>query len=134
MEDYIEAIFRILEQKRAARAKDVAERMQVTRASVSRALQALARQGFVNHEPYDIVTLTEAGRDAAEEVVRRHEALHDFFVHVLCADEGEAEAAACAMEHALSDDMVSRLSAFVKHLKQRPRAVREWRKRCGRAG
>jgi len=113
MEDYIEAIWQLVAEKQAARAKDIAVRLGVTRASVTGALRALAREGWVNHAPYDVITLTEAGRTEAAEIIRRHEALKEFFVSLLGVEAGEAERAACGMEHAVSGNIVDRLVAFV---------------------
>lgn len=127
MEDYLEAIFHILAEKKAVRAKDIAERLNVTRPSVSGALQSLAKAGLVNHEPYDVITLTNDGIKAAEEVIRRHEALHEFFVSVLDVNEEEAQSASCAMEHAVSPNLLNRLVAFVRYIKCRPQTVQAWR-------
>lgn len=101
LEDYLEAIFHIVHLKQAARPKDIAKRLRVGNSSVTNALKALAARDLVNYAPYDIVTLTRAGEKAAQDVVRRHESLREFFVKVLAADPKLAEAAACRMEHAI---------------------------------
>ena len=101
LEDYLEAIFHIEEAKQAARAKDISERMHVAGSSVTGALQSLAKRKLINYSPYDLITLTEKGREAAKDIVRRHGVLRRFFVDVLDADPGEAEKSACRMEHAL---------------------------------
>ena len=113
MEDYIEVIYQILADKEAVRAKEIAERMGVTRPSVTGALQLLARDGYVNHEPYDVITLTDKGRKIARDIVRRHRSLHDFFVSVLDVEEAEAEETACAIEHVVSRNIVDKLVAFI---------------------
>jgi DtxR family transcriptional regulator, Mn-dependent transcriptional regulator len=74
LEDYLEAIFHVIEDKQAARAKDIVERLGVHNSSVTQALRALSERGLVNYAPYDLVTLTEAGRTAAAEVVEKHQA------------------------------------------------------------
>ena len=93
MEDYLEAIFHISQEKQAARAKDIADRVMVNKSSVTGALRALSEKGLVNYAPYDIITLTVKGKRLAEEIVRRHEALNDFFIKVLLIDQDEAEEA-----------------------------------------
>ena len=83
MEDYLEAIFHISEEKQAARAKDIADRVQVNKSSVTGALRSLSEKGLVNYAPYDIITLTAKGKKLASEIVRRHEALKEFFIKIL---------------------------------------------------
>jgi len=68
LEDYLEAIWHVEAAKGAARAKDIADRLGVNASSVTAALQTLAERGLVNYAPYDIVTLTAAGRPAAVSV------------------------------------------------------------------
>jgi DtxR family Mn-dependent transcriptional regulator len=131
MEDYLEAILQIVSEKEAVRAKDIARRLGVTRPSVTGALRTLARAGLIRHEPYDAITLTDGGRKAAEDVVRRHEALKDFFVLVLGVREDEAARTACAMEHAVSDEVSGRLTAFVDYARHDPEAAGKWRRKGG---
>src|SRR6056297_3653538 len=83
LQDYLEAIYHIVQKKGAARVKDISERLEVSNPSVTGALRTLADKGLVNYAPYDLVSLTEDGNRVAEAVVSRHEALHDFFVSVL---------------------------------------------------
>jgi len=57
LEDYLETILGIVEEKQAAKAKDVSARLGVNASSVTGALHALRERGLINHAPYDIVTL-----------------------------------------------------------------------------
>jgi DtxR family Mn-dependent transcriptional regulator len=128
MEDYAEAIFVILSEKQAVRAKDIAERMEVKRPSVTNALQSLVRGGLVNHSPYDVITLTERGQEVARDVVRRHQALKDFLVVILGVAGAEADRVACGLEHAVSRDVINRIIAFTEYMKSSPEVLRRWNK------
>lgn len=128
MEDYLEAIFHISEKKQAARAKDIADRVQVNKSSVTGALRSLSDKGLINYAPYDIITLTARGKKMAVEIVRRHEALKDFFVKILLIDKREAEKAACKVEHEVSKNIVDRLISFVEFMEICPRGGKEWLK------
>ena len=121
LEDYLEAIFHIEKAKQAARAKDIAVRMKVAGSSVTGALQALAKRDLINYSPYDLITLTDKGREAAKDVVRRHAVLRRFFIDVLDADPKEAEKGACRMEHALPRGIMERLIGFVEYLSTVPK-------------
>ena len=128
MEDYLEAIFHISQEKQAARAKDIAERINVNKSSVTGALRSLSEKGLVNYAPYDIITLTTKGKKLAAEIVRRHTALKEFFVKILLIDKDEAEEASCRVEHAVSKNIVDRLIRFVEFMEICPRGGKEWLK------
>ena len=68
-EDYLEAILRIQQEKGTVHAKEIADRLQVTRPSVTGALQMLDGEGMVHYAPYDVVTLSQKGIKVAEDMV-----------------------------------------------------------------
>ncbi len=122
LEDYLEVIFHLEQANRVARAKDIADQMRVQRASVTGALKALASRGLINYSPYSFVTLTDAGRKVGGEVIRRHEALKEFFVTVLQLGPERAEANACRIEHAIDPEVIDKLLCFIDFIKNCPRA------------
>lgn len=113
LEDYLEVIFHIAEKKGAAKARDIAESIGVSRASVTGALQTLGKKGLINYAPYDVITLTDQGRDVARDVVKRHEALRIFFESVLGIDPETAEESACSMEHAMNPKILKRMEEYL---------------------
>lgn len=131
LEDYLEAIYHIVGQKRAARAKDIVQRMGVHNSSVTQALRALSERGLINYAPYDIITLTAAGHKVANSVVRRHRTLMDFLVKILALDEETAEDVACKMEHAISAEIHQRLADFLVFMESCPLTEVAWREPCG---
>jgi DtxR family Mn-dependent transcriptional regulator len=126
MEDYVEAIFLIVGEKKAVRAKDIADRLGVKRPSVTNALQALAREGLVIHSPYDVIALTDHGEEVAREVVRRHSALREFLVGVLGVVASEADRMACGIEHAVSRGVASRIAQLTGFMMASPDLMRRW--------
>jgi len=121
LEDYIEAIYHIVEEKLVARSKDIASRLGVSRASVTEALRALAKKELINYAPYEAITMTAQGREVAEDVIYRHESLKRFFTEVLAIDKATAEEAACKIEHAAPPVVISRMIGFIKFLQACPR-------------
>ena len=126
LEDYLEAIYLIVQQKQAARAKDIVTHLKVRAASVTGALKQLSEKVLVNHAPYDIITLTRSGERLARDVFKRHQALYDFFVTVLGIDPQEAEESACKLEHVISAPILSRLIRFVAFVQDCPRVGAQW--------
>jgi DtxR family Mn-dependent transcriptional regulator len=131
LEDYLEAIFHIVAEKQAARVKDIAKRLSVNNSSVTGALHSLAEKGLINYAPYEIITLTQRGKEMARDVIRRHEALRDFFVKVLSVKEREAEEAACKMEHAIPKTILQRLTEYIEFIEVCPRGGTGWIKGFG---
>ena len=121
LEDYIEAIYHIIEKKLVARSKEIASKLDVSQASVTEALRALSKKGLINYAPYEAITLTGEGKIVAEDVVFRHEALKRFFVEVLAIDPGIAEEGACKIEHSAPPEIIARMISFTKFIKVCPR-------------
>jgi len=126
LEDYLEAIFHIVVEKSAARSKDISTRLGVSGSSVTEALRGLSERKLVHYAPYEVITLTPKGRKLAEDVVRRHGALRDFFVKVLGVELQEADSAACKMEHAIPAGILDKIIRFVDYLESHPLDKNRW--------
>lgn len=126
LEDYLEVIFHLEQSNRVARAKDIADQMNVQRASVTGALKALSGRGLINYSPYSYITLTVTGREIARDVIRRHRALKEFFMSMLQLSPEEAEANACRIEHAIDPQAIERLVRFLEFIKLCPRTGLDW--------
>lgn len=126
LEDYLEVIFHLVAEKQVARVKDIAKQIHVKNSSVTSALRSLSEKGLVHYTPYDVVTLTDKGKDAAEDVVRRHEVLRNFFINVLAVDPEEADIAACKMEHCISPSILERFVEFSDYIELCPRSGAQW--------
>lgn len=126
LEDYLEAIYHLIEENKEARVKDVAQRLKVKYPSVTGALHSLSERSLINYAPYDAITLTSTGEKLAKDVIRRHEVLRDFFVKVLTIQEEEADKAACQLEHSIPPNIVDRLVQFAEFIETCPRAGTKW--------
>ena len=113
LEDYLEAVFELEEQSSEVHMTDIAVRMNVTKASVNRAMGALKDAGYLAQRPYGTLHLTEAGRGKAAEVSRRHHLFVRFLTDTLGVSPATAEEDACRMEHAVSVETVQKLLLFM---------------------
>jgi DtxR family transcriptional regulator, Mn-dependent transcriptional regulator len=114
LEDYLEAIFHLAAEHTVARSKDIAERLGVSRASVTGALRALSKKDLIHYKPYDVISLTAKGRTEAERVIRRHTVLESFFKDILGLDAQLSRESACRAEHALGQRVVGRLMKYIE--------------------
>lgn len=126
LEDYLEAIFSIVSEKGAAKARDIARRLRVNNSSVTGALKVLSEKGMVNYAPYDLITLTSKGTETARVVTQKHEVLKNFFIKVLSVGPAEAEDAACKMEHYVSPELFERFLRFTQFVEECPRGGASW--------
>ena len=116
-EDYLECLVRIEQEEGSAegvRSVDVATRLNVSKASVNKAISALKAQGLVEQPYYGKIVLTEQGRKVGESVWYRHRLLRTFLIKELGVEYERADTEACSMEHALSDDTMSRWLAYLE--------------------
>ncbi|MFP4055672.1 MAG: metal-dependent transcriptional regulator [Candidatus Brocadiia bacterium] len=126
LEDYLEAIYHLVQAHRVARVKDIAARLDVQMPSVTTALRALAARDLVHHDPYSYVTLTQEGEEVAREVVRRHEVLTHFLADFLGVERSVADRNACHLEHAIEPVVLERLVGFIDFAERCPRAEVKW--------
>ena len=113
-EDYLEAIYELCGPDGAIRSVDVAAKLNVSKASVNKAVKALKASGLVEQPYYGDISLTEEGRAYGASVLERHHMLKRFLTDILGVEDDVAEDEACEMEHAISDDTMNR---WVKYLK-----------------
>jgi len=113
VENYLTAILRLEESGAAATTSALAVHLAVARPSVTGMLKRLAVDGLVTHQRYRGAQLTTAGRRAACAVIRRHRLMETFLVTVLGMATDQVHAEAHRLEHALSDEVVERLDAWL---------------------
>ena len=120
LEDYLEAIYRILATNSVARVKDIAEDMEVSPASVTPAMKRLADKQLIRYSKRNYIDLTDKGLQIARRTMTRHKLLSRFLTEILGINREQSENDACAMEHFLSESSMERLAAFFEFLAARP--------------
>jgi DtxR family Mn-dependent transcriptional regulator len=118
MEDYLEAIVVLKQEKGVARVKDISDKMNVRKPSVTAAMSLLALKGLIAHERYGHIELSGKGKRRANAIKERHEMLTKFFAHVLGVSSGLAEADACKIEHSLSKETFEKFSRLIEFIEK----------------
>jgi Mn-dependent DtxR family transcriptional regulator len=119
-EDYIEAIYVLGNYGTTpVRSVDLAARIEVSKASVNKALSNLKAAGMVEQPHYGDITMTDKGREYARSVLDRHHVLYHFLLDVLGVEPATAVMEACKMEHAISDGTLSRWTDYMMSLPPR---------------
>jgi DtxR family Mn-dependent transcriptional regulator len=122
-EDYLEAVLALSEKNKNVRLTDVANFLNVTKPSASRAMKILQAEGYIEQESYGAIEITEKGREKATQIYNRHKMLTTFLSDVIGLDSETAEADACRMEHVLSNEAIEKLSEFVEKHKKNDSSV-----------
>lgn len=107
-EDYLEAILVLKNKKGYVRSKDVAEHLDVSRPSVSRAVAYLRDGGFLSIDEDHFLHLTELGHETAKTVYEKHLFFSELLIEA-GVDPQTAEAEACQIEHSISAETFQRL-------------------------
>lgn len=112
-EDYLKAILLLQRGNGYVRSLDVAERMGVSKPSVSHAVKLLREGDFLIMNDDYTLHLTDLGQEVAEKLYERHQ----FFTERL-TDAGvgaeTAKAEACKMEHTISHESFQKLKSQEK--------------------
>ena len=103
LEDYLETILMLQKSKGQVRSIDIANEMNFTKPSVSVAMKNLREKEYITMDSTGYITLTEAGRQRAENVLERHTILSDWLISIGVNKE-TALADACKVEHDLSEE------------------------------
>lgn len=114
LEDYLEAIYQIIQENGSVKAIDVSKRLNVSRASVTEAFQMLALKGYVKYNKYQPIELTDLGVGTAKEVIYKHDILYKFFHEFLELNPDEAVLNACKIEHIITTVALEKLKKVLK--------------------
>ena len=116
IEDYSKAIYALEQRGREPVSTNaLAERLGVTPASASGMVKRLGELGLVTHQPYRGVSLTDAGRRVALEVIRHHRLLELYLVQDLGVPWDRVHQEAEVLEHVLSEEVEELIAAKLGH-------------------
>ena len=118
MREYLAEIYRLQEDSPTVSTTNLADRLGVSAPAVPRMLKRLKSAGYVKHVPYQGVELTDRGRIAALEEIRRHRILEVFLVQVMDFAWDEVHEYADELSKGLNDALTQRM-AEMTHFPQR---------------
>ena len=113
-EMYLESIYVLLKSKNSVRSIDIAEYLNYSKPSVSRAVGLLKKEGFIEVDKDGFITLTDSGKKTAKNIFDRHTVITKLLIS-FGIDEETASEDACRMEHVISPKT---FNAMKKHLEK----------------
>ena len=127
VEDYLERILELINMKGYARVVDIAQRLQISKASVSNMVQRLDAEGLLKYEKFRGLVLTTAGEALAQNITHRHQLLTDF-LKLLGLDDEVIYHDVEGMEHHISPPTLRAIEALTGHLQRQPALLAKVRK------
>jgi len=118
MEDYLERIYLLIEDKGYARVSDIAEALAVQPSSVTKMIQKLDKNEYLIYEKYRGLILTPKGKNIGKKLVDRHSILEDFLRILGIQNEELIFRDVEGIEHHLSWESIEAIQRLVDYLKQ----------------
>ncbi|KDN58784.1 MAG: transcriptional regulator MntR [Exiguobacterium sp.] len=125
MEDYLERIYLLMEEKGYARVSDIAEHLGVHPSSVTKMVQKLDREDYLVYEKYRGLMLTHKGQKIGKRLVERHTMLESF-LRLIGADEAHVYEDVEGIEHHLSSDTLDCMTGFVEFFEDKPELMEQF--------
>jgi len=117
MEDYLEVIYELVQQKGYATTVDISSYLNVSSPSVTKMMKKLDETGYLIYEKYRGIKLTNEGIRIARNIRNRHGLLAEFFM-IIGVDEETANNDAEGIEHHLHPETMKKLEGFINELKK----------------
>lgn len=117
MEDYLEVIYELIQEKGYATTVDISSYLNVSSPSVTKMMQKLDETGYLKYEKYRGIKLTNEGIRIARNIRNRHGLLAEFFM-IIGIDEETANSDAEGIEHHLHPETMKKLEEFINELKK----------------
>src|SRR5437588_7267932 len=109
VEEYLETVYNVSVKNEMVIGDRLAEKFNVSAPTVTEMLKRLVRDGYITMDNKRVVTLTEAGNQAAEAVLRRHRLTERFLVDMLGMQWHQVHEEACRLEHFISGAVEARV-------------------------
>ena len=126
MEDYLERIYKLIDEKGYARVSDIAEGLEVHPSSVTKMIQKLDKDQYLIYEKYRGLMLTNKGKKIGKRLVDRHQLLEDFLA-TIGVQESNIYTDVEGIEHHLSWDSITCIESLVEYFRVEPTRLEDLR-------
>ena len=112
-EDYLEALILLEKQNKKIKSVDIASMLNISKPSVTKAMNNLKELGLIEKTTYSSITLTNEGRKVAAEILDRHKTIKDFLLKLGVSQE-TADDDCCKIEHVISNETLECIKNFIR--------------------
>ena len=132
LEDCLEAMLILKRRKGYIRLKDLSAVLNIAPSSVTSVLKRLEKMGYIRYIRREAILLTEEGEKIAREIYDRHLSIKKFLREVLHLPDNIAEEDACAMEHKMHNETITRLKILTEIVLSDPELKKKIREKMNR--
>ena len=112
-EEYLKNMYVLFKQKGIIRVTDIALKMNCSKPSVTKQLNILKDNGYIEYETYGEIKLTEKGIQVASRVLADYDILYILLHDVIGIDEKNAESEAVKIKNVISEDALNKISEYI---------------------
>ena len=113
LEEYLKTMYVIQIQNKEIRVTDIANQMNISKASVNKAINNLKENGLVYYETYGKIELTEKGTDLAKKILEAYDISYVFFKDVIGLDVEASKREAEKLKLTMEDNTINNLAKYV---------------------
>ncbi len=111
---YLKIIYLLEIQNQKVRVTDIANKLNYTKSSVSKALKRLSENNLIQYETYGDIVLTKEAKCIAEQLILKENLLELFFVGILNISEQQAKIDVDIISEFVSDETNIKLQQYIK--------------------
>ena len=113
LEEYLKTMYLLKQQNNKIRVTDIANKMDISKASVNKAVNNLKEAGYLEYESYGTIILTSEGENLAKKILEAYDIVYLFLKDVLNLEEEEAKNEAENIKGVISDNTINKLAKYV---------------------
>ncbi|MGI5891135.1 MAG: metal-dependent transcriptional regulator [Bacillota bacterium] len=114
-ENYLETILLLQNKKGYVRSIDIANELDYSKASISRAMSILKKAGYISMAKDGQILLTDKGHKKANEIYERHQLITQYLITTLDLDPQIANQDACRIEHIISQQTFDKIRSLMQN-------------------
>ncbi|MBI2135262.1 metal-dependent transcriptional regulator [Candidatus Woesearchaeota archaeon] len=119
-EDYLRAIYHLMEENKEVRSVEVADYLNISKPSVSEMLKNLDKDGLIGYKRYSKINLTRRGFNIAKNLTARHRIIEAFLKDTLKINPNAIHEEAHRLEHAFSTESIEKIRKMLHNPKTDP--------------
>ena len=112
-EEYLKTMYVLKIQKKEIRVTDIANEMNISKPSVTKAINSLKENNLVLSETYGKIELTEKGTDLAKKILEAYDISYVFFKDVIGLDVETSKREAEKLKLTMEDNTINNLAKYV---------------------
>ena len=112
-EEYLKTMYILNIKLKEIRVTDIANKMNVSKASVNKAINNLKEKGYINYETYGKIELTKEGENIAKKILEAYDIVYLFLKDVLVIEEKTAKLEAEKLKTTMEDETLNKLAKYV---------------------